>query len=78
MSITFNIAIFNADIAAANGVGKEYIPGETNSVSGGGATVSPTFGAAIWTLDYILKVSATGIKHAYFHHGTLGGCYYCW
>lgn len=79
VNIASNIAIFNGGITAANGVGKEYVLGEMNSASGGGASsVSPTFGAGIWTLDYILRTSLAGIKRSYFHHGTLGLCYYCW
>jgi hypothetical protein len=93
--IVSNVAIFNADVTAATGVGKEYVLGETNSgvcpfqssgevgltrvVSGGGAaTVSPTFGAALWTMDYVLRAATSNIKRSYFHHGTLGACYYCW
>jgi len=78
-SISSNINVFKADIAATTSVGKEYVLGETNSVSGGGAAaVSPTFGAALWTMDYVLRASLTGIKRTYFHHGTVGLCYYCW
>ena len=29
--IVSNVAIFNADVTAATGVGKEYVLGETNS-----------------------------------------------
>lgn len=77
-SISSNIAVFNADIAAAATTGKEYVLGETNSVSGGGAAgVSPLFGAALWTMDYVLRASLTNIKRTYFHHGTVGLCYYC-
>jgi len=48
-------------------------------VSGGGAaTVSPLFGAALWTMDYVLRASLTHIKRSYFHHGTIGACFYCW
>lgn len=47
-------------------------------VSGGGATnVSPTFGAALWTLDYILLSLSHSISRVYFHHGTVGNCQYC-
>lgn len=47
-------------------------------VSGGGAAaVSPTFGAALWTMDYVLRASLANIKRTYFHHGTVGLCYYC-
>ncbi|KAF8856539.1 hypothetical protein BDZ45DRAFT_691660 [Acephala macrosclerotiorum] len=73
-----NLAAFNADIAAAARTGKDYVLGETNSVSGGGAsTVSPLFGAALWTLDYSVMASSKNIKRTYFHHGTIGACYYC-
>lgn len=48
-------------------------------VSGGGAaTVSPLFGAALWTMDYVLRAATSDIKRSYFHHGTIGECYYCW
>ncbi|KAH6692800.1 hypothetical protein BKA61DRAFT_499534, partial [Leptodontidium sp. MPI-SDFR-AT-0119] len=77
--ISSNINIFQADLAAAATTGKEYVLGETNSVSGGGAKdVSPLFGAALWTMDYALRASSAGIKRTYFHHGTVGLCYYCW
>ncbi|KAE8445754.1 hypothetical protein EG329_012933 [Mollisiaceae sp. DMI_Dod_QoI] len=77
-TISSNLAVFNADIAAAATTGKDYVLGETNSVSGGGASaVSPLFGAALWTLDYSVLASAKNIKRTYFHHGTIGACYYC-
>ncbi|KAK3896868.1 glycoside hydrolase [Staphylotrichum tortipilum] len=71
--------LFEADVAAVKRqTGKEYVLGETNSVSGGGAAnVSPTFGAALWTLDYILLAAATNISRVYFHHGTVSNCQYC-
>lgn len=99
--------LFDADVAAARAVGKEYVLGETNSgnptprlpllsspfspfhntaitreraypVSGGGAaTVSPTFGAVLWTMDYALRAAASNISRVYFHHGTVGNCQYC-
>lgn len=47
-------------------------------VSGGGAAgVSPTFGAALWTLDYALRATYSNISRSYFHHGTVGNCQYC-
>ncbi|KAG7293931.1 hypothetical protein NEMBOFW57_003992 [Staphylotrichum longicolle] len=72
-------SMFEADVAAVKRqTGKEYVLGETNSVSGGGAAnVSPTFGAALWTMDYILRATATNISRVYFHHGTVGNCQYC-
>ncbi|KAF7877222.1 hypothetical protein EAF04_000907 [Stromatinia cepivora] len=77
--IVSNLAPIGTDGKAANAVGKEYVLGETNSASGGGAaTVSPTFGAAIWTLDYALQATVLNITTIYYHHGTIGACYYCW
>ncbi|KAF7918580.1 hypothetical protein BELL_0210g00200 [Botrytis elliptica] len=77
--IVSNLAPIGTDGKAANAVGKEYVLGETNSVSGGGAaTVSPTFGAALWTLDYTLQATVLNITTVYYHHGTIGACYYCW
>ncbi|EKD18874.1 uncharacterized protein L3040_005097 [Drepanopeziza brunnea f. sp. 'multigermtubi'] len=77
--IAANVDTFAADIAAATSAGKDYVLGETNSVSGGGAAkTSPLFGASLWTMDYALRASAAGIKRTYFHHGTMGNCYYCW
>ncbi|KAF3764753.1 family 79 glycoside hydrolase [Cryphonectria parasitica EP155] len=76
--IVSNLNQFPADIAAAVSVGKPYVLGETNSVSGGGAaTVSPTFGAALWTLDYTVRATYLNITRTYFHQGTIGNCYYC-
>jgi hypothetical protein len=77
-NIVSNLAIFKPEVAAAATTGKDYVLGETNSVSGGGAAaVSPLFGAALWTLDYTLRASLLNIKRTYFHHGTIGACYYC-
>lgn len=39
--------------------------------------MSPLFGAALWTMDYALRAAAANIKRTYFHHGTIGACYYC-
>ncbi|KAL2133819.1 hypothetical protein VTI74DRAFT_1625 [Chaetomium olivicolor] len=71
-------SMFDADVAAVKREGKEYVLGETNSVSGGGAaSVSPTFGAALWTMDYVLRAASSNISRVYFHHGTVGNCQYC-
>ncbi|OTA76490.1 glycoside hydrolase family 79 protein [Hypoxylon sp. CO27-5] len=77
-SISSNLHVFDADVAAALKENKPYVFGETNSVSGGGAAgVSPTFGAALWTMDYVLRASYSNISRTYFHHGTVGNCQYC-
>ncbi|KAI2607802.1 glycoside hydrolase family 79 protein [Hypoxylon sp. NC1633] len=76
--ISSNLHVFDADVAAALREGKPYVFGETNSVSGGGAAgVSPTFGAGLWTMDYVLRASYSNISRTYFHHGTVGNCQYC-
>lgn len=50
----------------------------TQKVSGGGAaSVSPTFGAALWTMDYAVRATYSNISRTYFHHGTVGNCQYC-
>lgn len=47
-------------------------------MSGGGAAgVSPTFGVALWTMDYVLRATSSNISRTYFHHGTVGNCQYC-
>ncbi|KAK3490050.1 hypothetical protein B0T13DRAFT_514543 [Neurospora crassa] len=77
-AIAKNIHTFDTDIAAARAIGKQYVFGETNSVSGGGAAgVSPTFGAGLWTMDYALRATYSNISRTYFHHGTVGNCQYC-
>ncbi|KAI2643579.1 hypothetical protein GGS21DRAFT_24609 [Xylaria nigripes] len=77
-SISSNLHVFDADVDAALKQGKQYVFGETNSVSGGGAaTVSPTFGAALWTMDYAVRATYSNISRSYFHHGTVGNCQYC-
>jgi hypothetical protein len=77
-NIVSNMAKFVPEVAAAISAGKEYVLGETNSVSGGGAAaVSPLFGAALWTMDYVLHAAVLNIKRTYFHHGTVGNCQYC-
>lgn len=39
--------------------------------------MSPTFGAGLWTLDYVVRASYSNISRTYFHHGTVGNCQYC-
>ncbi|KAJ2893369.1 Beta-glucuronidase [Zalerion maritima] len=76
-NIASNIHSFDEDVASANGIGKPLFLGETNSVSGGGATdVSPLFGAALWTMDYTVRAAASNITRTYFHQGTIGAAPY--
>lgn len=67
---------FKPEIQAAMNLKKDAYFSETNSVACGGAGISPTFGAALWTLDYIIQALLSGIQSLYFHHGTLGNSQY--
>lgn len=40
----------------------------------GGGGISPTFGAALWIIDYVLQSALIGVDRLYFHHGTIGNC----
>ncbi|KAH8682604.1 hypothetical protein BX600DRAFT_521957 [Xylariales sp. PMI_506] len=78
IDVVSNVASYSTDVAAALGVGKEYVFGESNSATGGGATgVSPTFGAGLWTMDYSVRAAYNNISRTYFHQGTVGNCQYC-
>ncbi|EMD38720.1 glycoside hydrolase family 79 protein [Gelatoporia subvermispora B] len=69
-SVRGNISMFEADIAATQAQGLEYILGETNSVACHGAPgVSNTAGMALWVIDYTLQAATKGISEAYFHQG---------
>lgn len=81
VNITTNVAQYASDVSFARSKGVEYLFGETNSVSGGGSPViSPTFGAAIWVLDYVMRSVSTsvGVKRLYFHHGATDEMNYVW
>ncbi|GKT65128.1 glycoside hydrolase family 79 protein [Colletotrichum tofieldiae] len=72
-NIASNVHLFDTDIASALTVKKPYVFGETNSVSGGGAAnVSPSFGAALWVMDYSVRLAVSNVSRIYFHHGTIG------
>lgn len=40
----------------------------------GGGGVSPTFGAALWIVDYVLQAVLNGVEKLYFHQGTIKNC----
>lgn len=40
----------------------------------GGGGISPTFGAGLWVMDYVLQGALTGVDRLYFHQGTIGDC----
>ncbi|OCB89325.1 hypothetical protein A7U60_g3526 [Sanghuangporus baumii] len=68
---------YAAEAEAAHGVGKSYFLGETNSATCGGGGISPTFGAGLWVMDYVLQGALAGVDRLYFHQGTIGNCAYC-
>ncbi|KAJ5368295.1 uncharacterized protein N7496_008055 [Penicillium cataractarum] len=77
-SIASQISGYSSEITAAANEGKPHIFGETNSATQGGGGISPTFGAALWILDYVMQTILMGTKALYFHQGTIGNCQYCW
>ncbi|KAJ5090785.1 hypothetical protein N7532_009469 [Penicillium argentinense] len=76
--IASQIEPYAAEISAAANKGKPHIFGETNSATQGGGGISPTFGAALWILDYVMQTVLMGTDALYFHQGTVGNCQYCW
>ncbi|TFK81382.1 glycoside hydrolase family 79 protein [Polyporus arcularius HHB13444] len=72
------VSQYKAEATAAHNAGKKFFLGETNSATCGGGGISPTFGAALWIVDYVLQSALIGADRLYFHHGTIGNCAYCW
>ncbi|KZV75142.1 glycoside hydrolase family 79 protein [Peniophora sp. CONT] len=68
---------YASEATAAHAQGKKYFLGETNSATCGGGGISPTFGAALWIIDYVLGAAYNGVDRLYFHQGTIGNCQYC-
>lgn len=61
-AISKQISQYKPELAAADANNKAYIMGETNSATQGGGGISPTFGAGLWILDYVLQSVNMGIK----------------
>jgi hypothetical protein len=40
----------------------------------GGGGISPTFGSALWIVDYSIQAALNGVERLYFHQGTIGNC----
>ncbi|KAL4947659.1 hypothetical protein BDW69DRAFT_204185 [Aspergillus filifer] len=76
--IASQVEPFRAEVVAANEAGKPHVFGETNSATQGGGGISPTFGAALWIVDYVMQLVTMGTEAIYFHQGTIGNCQYCW
>ncbi|KAH7210505.1 hypothetical protein BKA60DRAFT_464105 [Fusarium oxysporum] len=77
-AIASQIKPFANEVAAAAGKNKPHVFGETNSATQGGGGISPTYGAGLWLLDYVMQSLIMGTETLYFHHGTIGNCQYCW
>jgi hypothetical protein len=69
---------YKTEAAAAHEVKKSYYLAETNSATCGGGGISPTFGAALWIIDYSIQAALQGVERLYFHQGTIAACPYCW
>ncbi|GKZ26880.1 hypothetical protein AbraCBS73388_003269 [Aspergillus brasiliensis] len=76
--IVEGVSEFQSQVVAAQGLNKDFVMGETNSATGGGGGISPTFGAGLWILDYVMQATILGVKQLFFHQGTIGNCPYCW
>ncbi|GJE97722.1 glycoside hydrolase family 79 protein [Phanerochaete sordida] len=68
---------YRSEAAQAHAAGIKYFLGETNSATCGGGGISPTFGAALWIVDYVLQGALNGVDRLYFHQGTISNCAYC-
>ena len=65
-----NVSQYAPEAAAAQRAGAPLVMGETNSVSCGGRSgISDTFGAALWSVDYVLTDATIGVEKTYFHLG---------
>ncbi|CAE6425869.1 unnamed protein product [Rhizoctonia solani] len=69
-NITAYLDLWKPQIAAARGVGKEFVIGEYSSIScSGKQNVSDTFGQAMWLADTILYGASLNISRLYMHQG---------
>jgi hypothetical protein len=67
-SISNHVKVAQELKAYSNG---PYVMGETNSLSGGGATgLSDVFGAALWVVDYALWQATQNIQRVHFHESS--------
>ncbi|KAG8773778.1 hypothetical protein FRC12_002319 [Ceratobasidium sp. 428] len=69
-NITAYLDLWKPQIAAAHGLGKEFVIGEYSSIScSGKQNVSDTFGQAMWLSDTILYGASLNISRMYMHQG---------
>ncbi|PSR75193.1 hypothetical protein BD289DRAFT_487210 [Coniella lustricola] len=65
-----NVSQYVPQVAAADQANTTLVFGETNSVSCSGRSgISDTFGAALWSVDYVLLAASIGLPKVYFHLG---------
>lgn len=65
-----NVSQYIPQVAAADNASTPLVMGETNSISCSGRSgISDTFGAALWSADYVLMAASIGIPKVYFHLG---------
>ncbi|EUC53696.1 glycoside hydrolase family 79 protein [Rhizoctonia solani AG-3 Rhs1AP] len=69
-NITTYLDLWKPQIAAARGVGKEFVIGEYSSIScSGKQNVSDTYGQAMWLADTILYAASLNVSRLYMHQG---------
>lgn len=65
-----NVSQYVPQVAAADNASTPLVMGETNSISCSGRSgISDTFGAALWSVDYVLMAASIGMPKVYFHLG---------
>ncbi|WRT63343.1 uncharacterized protein IL334_000248 [Kwoniella shivajii] len=73
------VKTFQPEVDAARSLGdRPLVFGETNSATCGGGGISPTFGAALWLMDYTLQSVKLGYERLHFHQGTIDYSPYSW
>lgn len=69
-TLWLNVSQYVPQVAAADAANTTLVFGETNSVSCSGRSgISDTFGAALWSVDYVLLAASIGMPKVYFHLG---------
>ncbi|KAH0384027.1 glycoside hydrolase family 79 protein, partial [Aureobasidium melanogenum] len=65
-----NVSQYVPQVAAADKAGIPLVLGEPNSTSCSGRSgISDTFGATLWSVDYVLLAASIGMPKVYFHLG---------
>lgn len=69
-TLWLNVSQYVPQVAAADVANTTLVFGETNSISCSGRSgISDTFGAALWSTDYVLMAASIGMPKLYFHLG---------